>query len=286
MSSSPSSRSATARPTGSAAPAGAGSPCADCTADSAGGLTFDVSAAAAPDAALVLHRTGGAARDDVRLPLTPVSEGRLRAVLPSTVDLPEGRWETRVHGGGAPATVRPGLRDLRALVDRTPDPHTEAVAVRIPYATSDGRLAVRSWRRAPHAEAGDIVFADDGREITFMGRLYGAQLGPGAFVEARLRGEEGVHREPVSGQGHDFACTLPCAPLAEGRDGAASRVWDLWLVAAEGTAPIRVARLLDDIAEKQRVFTYPALPVGDDPKTVAFPYYTLDNDLAVKVSTP
>ncbi|CAM5562314.1 hypothetical protein GCM10010329_69950 [Streptomyces spiroverticillatus] len=281
MSSSPSSRSATA-PTAATA---ADPPCADCTADSAGGLTFDVSAAAAPDAALVLRRTGGAADGDVRLPLTPVSEGRLRAVLPSTVDVPEGRWETRVHGAGADLAVRPGLCDLRALVDRTPDARTEGVAVRIPYATSDGRLAVRSWRRAPHAEAGDIVFADDGGEITLHGRLYGARLGEGAAVEARLRGTGRVHRAPARGEGHDFACTLPCAPLAEGRGGD-KQVWDLWLVAAEGTAPIRVARLLDDVAEKQRVFTYPALPVGDDPKTVAFPYYTLDNDLAVQVSTP
>jgi hypothetical protein len=245
-----------------------------------------VAASGAPDAALVLRRSGGPGSDDVRLPLTPVGQGRLRAVLPSTVDLPEGRWETRVHGAGRHLTVLPGLRDLRALVDRTTDPRTEAVAVRIPYATSDGLLAVRSWRRAPHAEAGDIVFADDGTAITFTGRLYGIELGPGAAMEARLRGGKGrVHREPASGQEHDFVCTLPVASLAEGRDGA-DRVWDLWLVAAPDTAPIRVSRLLDDIAEKQRVFTYPALSVGDDPKTVAFPYYTVDNDLAVKISTP
>ncbi|MFJ4877739.1 hypothetical protein ACIP93_21330 [Streptomyces sp. NPDC088745] len=286
MSSTPSSRPVTAQ---TAVPA-AGSPCADCTADSAGGLTFDVGAAAAPDAALVLHRVGGGARDEVRLPLTPVSAGRLRAVLPSTVDLPEGRWETRVHGAGSDLAVRPGLRDLRALVDRTPDPRSEAVAVRIPYATSDGRLAVRSWRRSPHAEAGDIVFADDGTAITVRGRLYGARPGPGAAVEARLRGEGRVHREPVAPvaeDGHGFTFTLPCAALAEGRDGT-KWVWDLWLDAdaAGAGGPVRVARLLDDIAEKQGVFSYPVLPVGDDPKTVAFPYYTLDNDLAVQVSTP
>ncbi|MFJ6700510.1 transferase [Streptomyces sp. NPDC091272] len=265
-------------------------PRADCTADSAGGITFDVAAAAAPDAALVLRRTGGTGGDDVRLPLTPVAHGRLRAVLPSTVDLPEGRWETRVHGGGADLTVRPGLRDLRALVDRRPDPRTEAVAVRIPYATPDGRLAVRSWRRSPHAEAGDITFGQDGATMTVEGRLYGIEAGRDTVVEARLRGErDRVHREPVTaaadGAEHSFAFTLPYASLDEGRDGGA-RVWDLWLSAADGAPPIRVARLLDDIAEKQPVLKYPVLPVGDSGKSVAFPYFTLDNDLAVQVSTP
>ncbi|MGW7411918.1 transferase [Streptomyces sp. NPDC054863] len=288
MTSSPSSRPSTAPADGAGTPA---APRADCTADSAGGVTFDVAAAAAPDAALVLRRTGGAAGGEVRLPLTPVAHGRLRAVLPSTVDLPEGRWEAHVYGGGSDLTVRPGLRDLRALVDRTPDPRTEAVAVRIPYATSDGRLAVRSWRRSPHAEAGDIVFAPDGATMTVEGRLYGVEADGDTAVEARLRGDrDRVHREPVTASGsdegaHTFVFTLPYASLDEGRDGA-TWIWDLWLTASDGTPPIRLARLLDDIAEKQAVIKYPVLPVGDTGKTVAFPYFTLDNDLAVQVTTP
>ncbi|MFI5804243.1 transferase [Streptomyces sp. NPDC051561] len=279
MTTSPSSRPAEAEDGAPAVPR------ADCTADSAGGVTFDVAVAAAPDAALVLRRKGRG--DDVRLPLTPVSQGRLRAVLPSTVDLPEGRWEAHVYGaGGADLTVRPGIRDLRALVDRTPDPRTEAVAVRIPYATADGSLAVRSWRRAPHAEAGDITFAADGTDMTVEGLLYGVELDGDAFIEARLRGDGGrIHREPVTGEEHSFAFTLPYAPLAEGRDGA-GRAWDLWLTPRTGVPAIRVARLLDDVADKQPVFKYPVLPVGEDGKTVAFPYYTLDNDLTVQVSTP
>ncbi|MFF0746228.1 transferase [Streptomyces sp. NPDC004111] len=281
MTTSPSSRPAKAKDGAPVVPR------ADCTADSAGGVTFDVAVAAAPDAALVLRRRGGTRGDDVRLPLTPVSPSRLRAVLPSTVDLPEGRWEAHVHGAGeADLAVRPGISDLRALLDRTPDPRHEAVAVRIPYAAPDGSLAVRSWRRAPHAEAGDLTFAADGSAMTVEGRLYGVELGPDAVVEARLRGErDRVHREPVTGGEHSFVCTLPYAPLAEGRDGA-KWAWDLWLTPAADTPAIRVARLLDDVAEKQPVFKYPALPVGDDGKTVAFPYYTLDNDLTVQVSTP
>ncbi|MFD3518290.1 transferase [Streptomyces sp. NPDC058657] len=270
-------------------PPGAGAPQvphADCTVDSAGGVTFDVALAAA-DAALVLRRRGGAPGGDVRLPLTPVPHGRLRAVLPSTVDLPEGHWEAHVYAaGGADLTVRPGVSDLRALLDRTPDPHHETVAVRIPYAAADGSLAVRSWRRTPHAEAGDLTFRTAEAAMTVEGRLYGAELGPGAVVEARLRGDRGrIHREPVTGGAHSFAFTLPYAPLAEGRDGA-KWAWDLWLTAAADAPAIRVARLLDDVAHKQSVFTYPALPVGDDGKTVGFPYYTLDNDLTVQVSTP
>ncbi|MYR45584.1 hypothetical protein GTW67_26895, partial [Streptomyces sp. SID5910] len=68
---------------------------ADCIADSAGGLTFDV---AAHDHSGVAHlvlrrRDAGAAEDTVGLPLAPAAEGRLRAALPSSVALPEGRWD-------------------------------------------------------------------------------------------------------------------------------------------------------------------------------------------------
>ncbi len=63
-------------------------PRADCIADSAGGITFDIVGDASPGAVLVLRRRGGkTAADVMRLPLTPAGEGRLRAVLPSTVEL-------------------------------------------------------------------------------------------------------------------------------------------------------------------------------------------------------
>ncbi|MFD5763888.1 hypothetical protein ACFWIZ_54460, partial [Streptomyces sp. NPDC127044] len=89
-------------------------PCADCIADSAGGLTFDVTETGEPGAALlVLRRREG--HEEVSLPLTPTGDGRLRAALPSGVALPEGRWDAYAQvAGGEPRRRAPGGNHRRA----------------------------------------------------------------------------------------------------------------------------------------------------------------------------
>ncbi|MBT2490352.1 hypothetical protein J7E96_17875 [Streptomyces sp. ISL-96] len=271
-------------------------PRADCIADSAGGVTFDIVGDASPGAVLVLRRRGGkTAADVMRLPLTPTGHDRSRAVLPSTVELAEGRWDAfTAHGDETgEQRIEPGIRDLRSLVDRAPDPGRAQVAVRIPYPTADGKLAVRSWLRAPHAEAGTITFAQGA--MTLEGRLYGAGtgLGGGAVLEARLRGaKKDVHRVPVTlREDGTFTFTLEYEPLAEGR-GDEQRLWDLWLCPAEAepgqAAGIRVGRILDDVWDKKGVFRYPVRPV-EGPRvtrpTTAYPYFTVDNDLSVRLDT-
>ncbi|MET9417849.1 hypothetical protein ABZY03_27400 [Streptomyces klenkii] len=282
-------------------------PRADCIADSAGGLTFDLDApGSGPDpsepdhwtAALVLRRRGDDEAEEVRLPLAPDGEGRLRAVLPSTVALPEGRWDVYVaFADTEPRRLVPGLADLRSLVDRRPGPSTSPLAVRIPYATKHGNLSLRSWLRAPHAEAGDLH--PDASGLTAHGRLHrvadpAAWLAD-AVVEARLRRAPGlvvtapVTREkrtddaPAEEDGQDFSFTLDYARLAaEWRGGL--DVWDLWLCPADGSEPARLARLLDDVVDKQQVFAYPALPVDAEyAPAQAGPYYTTDNDLSVRI---
>ncbi|MFI9240269.1 hypothetical protein [Streptomyces sp. NPDC053079] len=278
---------------------GAENPSADCIADSAGGLTFDLDvpgsadAAAHWSAALVLRRRGSAPAeapgdaDEVRLPLAPSGAGRVRAVLPSTVALPEGRWDVHVAcGEAAPQRLLPGLADLRSLVDRRPGPSTSPLAVRIPYATKHGNLSLRSWLRAPHAEAGDVLVEDSG--ITGHGSLYrvedpGAWLA-GAVVEARCRrAPELVRTAPVTADGQDFTFALSYAQLCEEWRGGLD-VWDLWLRGPEGSQPVRIARILDDVADKKQIFTYPAKPYAASyaPARVS-PYYTVDNDLSIKV---
>ncbi|AYG83776.1 hypothetical protein DWB77_05977 [Streptomyces hundungensis] len=254
-------------------------PRADCIADSAGGLTFDVTAADRPGAALVLRRHGAHPGADVRLPLTPAAEGLLRAVLPSTVELAEGVWEAYLGGGDdGEQRLEPGLRDLRALVDREPGPDADGVAVRIPHADRSGALVVRSWLRGPHAETGTIGL--DAGAVTVQGRLYGAELGPEAAVEARLRGGGGrVHRVAASAEAGGFTFTLPYAPLADGLD-AKEWLWDLWLL-TDGDGPaVRLARILDDVPLKQAIFVYPGAKAGP---AVVRPYYTGANDLSVRV---
>ncbi|GAA2080850.1 hypothetical protein GCM10009801_39390 [Streptomyces albiaxialis] len=273
-------------------------PRADCTADIAGGLTFDVRLPASPgpagdlaDAALLLRSRPGKSgvSETVRLPLVPVEEdpGTLRAALPSTVQLGEGRWNAfLVLDGGEPRRLVPGVNDLRSLVDRTPRADRTWLGVRIPYATKHGNLSVRSWLRWPHAEAGALRVMDGG--LVLCGRLYGAELAETARLEARARrggGAAPVLAE-VAAEGAEFTAVLPYHGLA------GHPLWDLWLRPAEDAEAVRIARILDDVPDKKRIFTYPAQPLdpgiapAEGRTATATPYYTLNNDLAVRVDHP
>ncbi|WP_328656732.1 hypothetical protein [Streptomyces sp. NBC_00334] len=271
---------------------------ADCIGDSAGGLTFDVAARGNTGAALLILRrrtadatdTGedaaeGAAEDTVSLPLAPAAEGRLRAALPSSVSLPEGRWDAYARlSGGDPRRLVPGVTDLRSLAERTPGGLLGHVAVRIPYATRRGHLTVRSWLRAPHAEAVDLSVASGG--LTVRGRVYGTRLLPGAHAELRARPDAdrggqgpGARLLDVTAVGTEFAFTAPY-------DGLAPGDWDLWLRPAGAPGPaVRLARLLDDIADKHPLLTgrrtRVETPYGP---AEAGPYYTRDNDLSLAVT--
>ncbi|MFF8291639.1 hypothetical protein ACF068_20740 [Streptomyces sp. NPDC016309] len=259
------------------APVPGAAPRADCVADSAGGITFDIAVVEAAEPVLVLRRRGGSGpSDEARLPLTPAGEGpgggHVRAVLPSTMELAEGRWDVYLDG----RPVEPGVRDLRALVDRVPDGEG-GVSVRLPYPTADGRLVVRSWVRAPHAEAGDVVLGEG--VCTVEGTLYGARAGAGAVVEARLGGT--VHRVPAEAEeGGAFAFTLAYDTLVE-RPVTAERLWELWLRPAADAEPVRISRLLDDVWDRKNVFVY---PVHRGEGYTAAPCYTTDNDLCVRIT--
>ncbi|WP_175411207.1 hypothetical protein [Streptomyces sp. TRM64462] len=252
-----------------AAPQGA--PRADCVADSAGGITFDIAVDLPGELVLVLRRRGADPVDEVRLPLTPAGGGHSRAALPSTVELAEGRWDAYV--GDLP--VEPGVRDVRAVVDRVPEA-TGPVTARVPYPTADGRLAVRSWVRGPHAEAGDLTFGE--ACCTVEGTLYGTELGAGATAEARLGGT--VHRVPADGEKDTFTFTLPYDLVAKPPLDK-QQLWELWLRPAEGADAIRVSRILDDVWDRKNVFVYPEHQ-GDGYR--AAPCYTTDNDLCVRVT--
>jgi hypothetical protein len=274
---------------------------ADCVADSAGGLTFHISDWARPEpgsyddwnGALVLTRRGAGpgADGEVRLPLGPTADGRLQAALPGTVSLPEGRWDVFVaYGDQEPQRLTPGLHDLRSLVDRSPGPSTSPLSVRIPYVTKHGNLSLRTWRRVPHAETGEIRLEDGTMAVS--GRLYRVEFPAdwlaGAVVEARRRRDPALVRTaPVTADGAGFSFTLPYARLAESWGGGAD-LWNLWLCPADGkAAPVRLARILDDIADKKEIFTYPARTVDTPHGTAAVrPYYTVDNNLSVRVADP
>lgn len=272
-------------------------PRADCTADASGGLVFHVfdrrPAGAGERAELVLLRRGADPSDrGVRLPLRPVSDGRLDAELPIDAELPEGRWDVHVAAvadggdarGSGPVRLLPGVNDLRTLLDRVPAPGGGPVAVRIPYPTKHGNLSLRSWLREPHAEAGELLV--DPKALAVRGVLYGvtdpAGALAGAVAEARSRTRGTVVSAPVTADGAAFAFTLDHQELVARWQGG-EEVWDLWLRPAAGD-PVRIARILDDVADKKPVFVYPARPVtAPYGAAQAGPYYTADNDLSVRV---
>ncbi|MBL1099838.1 hypothetical protein [Streptomyces coffeae] len=274
---------------------------ADCVADSAGGLTFHITDWVRPqpgsyddwNGALVLILRGAEGRDggEVRLPLGPTGDGRLQAALPSTVALPEGRWDVHMaYGDAEPRRLVPGLNDLRSLVDRRPGPSTSPLSVRIPYATKHGNLSLRSWRRAPHAEAGEILLEDGAMAV--RGRLHRVQHPAewlaGAVLEARCRRDTArVRTVPVTADGADFFCTLPFAELTEDWGGGAD-LWDLRLRPADAEEPpARLARILDDVPDKKEIFTYPSMELtAPHGQARVRPYYTRDNDLAIRVEAP
>ncbi|MEV0784446.1 hypothetical protein AB0I52_16020 [Streptomyces sp. NPDC050423] len=219
--------------------------------------------------------------------LEPAGQDQWRAVLEAAPALEEGRWDAYVVGapGEERTPLLPGLRDLRALVSGGSDGRPTPVAVRIPYATKDGRLAVRAWWRAMHAEAGRIVLAGDSMTVT--ARLFGARLGKGAAASLNRRGQDtAVRRIALRAEGdQDLSFTVDYEELvAEGGGpgaGKAPVIWDVYVHPATGAPRIRVARLLDDIADRKAVFVYPATVLGG---VSARPYYTFDNDLSVEVT--
>ncbi|MFF2407825.1 transferase [Streptomyces sp. NPDC058092] len=290
-------------------------PRADCTAGADGGIVFDLHLGPGPEryedgeAPELLLRLRDAKNKGggttVRLPLTPLGEGRLRAVLPSTVEPAEGRWDVHVRAPGTDddgaVAVEPGIRDVRLLMDRTPD--TGRITVRIPYPTADGRLAVRCWIRSPHAEAGPVTF--DGDAMTVEGALYGTALGDDARVEARLAGApDRTCRVPVTVKEGAFSFTLPLDRLGAG-PVTGQQLWTLWLV--PGTADgepsersrtdgnrtdgnrtdgkpaggVRISRILDDVWDRKNSFVYPGRSAGEGVR--ATPCYSGDNDLCVRI---
>ncbi|MEU9339347.1 hypothetical protein AB0D49_40435 [Streptomyces sp. NPDC048290] len=206
--------------------------------------------------------------------------GDWRTTVAPDPALAEGRWDPYLLTGADDHRERllPGVRDLRALVQgRTPDTAPVPLAVRVPYVTTDGYLALRTWLRPAHAEV-DRVQVDD-TALTVHGRLFGAVLGTGAAAVLRLRGKDRrtVRETELRVEGtHTFAFSVGYRELS-----AAPGLWDVFVRPAADAPLVRAARLLDDVADRKRVFVYPATTL--DART-ARPYYTVDNDLAVEIS--
>lgn len=219
-----------------------------------------------------------------RLTLTAGADGRARAVLEPLPALEEGRWDAFLLTGAdtEPERLGSGPLDLRVLVDGARTDRPSPVAVRIPYRALDGFLTVRAWLRPAHAETSGVEVAD--RATTVTARLHGVSFGDGAGVRLRGRGTgaERTVRPDTDADGRGFRFTVDHAGLTGG-DGADVRYWDVDVLPAEGAAPVRVGRLLDDVADRKQSFVHPAADSGG---RLVRPYYTVDNDLSLEVTGP
>ncbi|MFI9769695.1 transferase [Streptomyces sp. NPDC052415] len=258
-----------------------------CTADADGRLTFRLPALAGPEPQVLLRLRPkkGQTEETVHvLDVEAVDDGTWRAVLEPRPALAEGRWDVYLlpEPGAPRQRLRPGLRDVRALVDGHTRDRPSPVAVRVPYTTKDGYLAVRAWLRTAHAEVERMAVTDGSMTVT--ARMHGAALEAGAVVRLRARGAKGavLTREPqVDSGSRQFSFTVDYAELVAA-DAVGDRVWDLSVQPRSGAgATARIGHLLDDLAERKEIFVYPSAAVAG---VAVRPYYTVDNDLSVEVT--
>ncbi|MFD8675518.1 transferase [Streptomyces seoulensis] len=257
---------------------------ATCVADADGRLTFALPLPAPDSAHLLLKarpRKGVPDPAVRRLPLEASGDGRSLAVLEARPPLQEGRWDAFLERepDAEPQQLTSGPLDLRVLVDGARVDRPSPVAVRVPYRAMDGFLAVRAWLRPAHAEAGPVEVGDTATTVT--ARLHGTALGEDAVV--RLRGrrsrEERVLSPNADADGRGFRFSVDHADLT----GVDVRYWDVHVLPAPDAAPVRVGRVLDDVADRKHSFVYAAAPGGGQ---LVRPYYTVDNDLSFEVTDP
>ncbi|MFF0013568.1 hypothetical protein [Streptomyces sp. NPDC005374] len=251
-------------------------PRAGCAVDAQGRITFEVPEAHGHRLLLRLRPKKGQPEETLHvLDLDPGDEGHARAVLGADPVLAEGRWDVYLLQDSERTRLRPGPRDLRALVGGHLRERPGPLAVRVPYVTKDGYLAVRTWMRPAHAEADRVDVTDRG--LTVTARLHGAPPLEDAEVRLRLRRGAGVVRtlRPTASQdGRGFSFTVDDEDLDIG-------IWDMFVRPAPGSPQIRIARLLDDVADRKAVFVYPGTTLGS---AVVRPYFTVDNDLSLEVT--
>ncbi len=257
-----------------------------CAIDPDGRITFRLPPGPASRPRLLLRLRPKKGRPETTLHLLDLEPGRadgdLHAVLEPDPALDEGRWDLYLlpEPEAERQRLRPGLRELRALVDGHLRDRPSPVAVRIPYVTKDGFLALRAWRRTAHAEARAIDVTE--QAMTVEARLHGAELHEDATVRLRLRGSDTVRdlRPRIDDDARGFSFTAGPEDLTGGTAGP-GRIWDAFVRPTADAPPIRIGRLLDDVADRKHVFVYPALTVGGSSSR---PYYTVDNDLAIEVT--
>ncbi|MER6910897.1 glycosyltransferase family 4 protein [Streptomyces sp. NPDC000594] len=238
-------------------------PVADCVAEADGSLTVSLLHAeemflSHPGTRLICSRTRSDGTVDERVHLF----GRAgRAVIPAGDEFAEGIWSCRAEHppSGATAPLLSRSVDQRGSLRITERMAFDSgVRQLVPYRQDpDHRLALRSWVRPVHIEAGAV--RRSGRNLILEGRVVGPvePSGEPSLILRRRGDTPGEVVLPGTREGtRGFQVTITGDTLAR-RRADPTDLWDLWLRFTPGHEPVRVGRLLDDVIQKGDVFVYP-----------------------------
>ncbi|MFF7211748.1 glycosyltransferase family 4 protein [Streptomyces sp. NPDC008238] len=229
-------------------------------------------------------------RRQIRVPLELAATGEQHAttlVQRAAHQLPEGRWDcyVRVRGTKERHRITADLVEQARLIPLAPVVGTDGVSSWIPYTTSDGFLAVRSWLRPAHGEVESVAIGENQATVTV--RLLGdAGLADTAAATVRAVSRENTdHSFEVPVHPLDdvrFEFVLPYGETME-RRSAEHDVWDLQLKLADRSVPI--GRITGDIVERKKTDAFPPvlLDHAERGSTRIKPFFTVNNDLALSV---
>ncbi|MFI2075044.1 glycosyltransferase [Streptomyces triculaminicus] len=260
-------------------------PDARCAVDADGSLLVRLRAEqlTAADTHVLLRHRGSKGKEAVRaaLPKQRPEPGQWveARVERDAHTLPEGRWDSYVERSGDKSRRRltAALVEQKALLTLPPRQTAEGASAWVPYETSDGFLAVRTWLRTQHVEAAEVRVGEDGIMVT-LEAMGDARLGEGAELVARLRGADGSV-DDVRAAVENATALLPYEPMTR-RIGAEQDLWDLYVRPSAGAALVRLGRISGDFADRKGIDTFPAATRG---AVRLRPYFTVTNDLTVTV---
>ncbi|MFI9305261.1 glycosyltransferase [Streptomyces triculaminicus] len=260
-------------------------PDARCAVDADGSLLVRLRAEqlTAADTHVLLRHRGSKGKEAVRaeLPKQRPEPGQWveARVERDAHTLPEGRWDSYVERSGDKSRRRltAALVEQKALLTLPPRQTAEGASAWVPYETSDGFLAVRTWLRTQHVEAAEVRVGEDGIMVT-LEAMGDARLGEGAELVARLRGADGSV-DDVRAAVENGTALLPYEPMTR-RIGAEQDLWDLYVRPSAGAALVRLGRISGDFADRKGIDTFPAATRG---AVRLRPYFTVTNDLTVTV---
>lgn len=171
--------------------------------------------------------------------------------------LGEGNWAAYARMcSGALRRIEAGQIDTRAVVSA---PLASAALDRvIPYETVRGFLTLRVWRRSEHAEVDRLDCTP--QKLTITGRLVPRR--PAEMSLTFVRQQDGAKvRVPAAVRDDGgFTAELPIGELVTRRLSRHDN-WAAYLVSPVSGAPVRLARLLDDLPHRASATVLPTLPL-------------------------